>query len=79
LRAGNQLPNVTRRKAEEARAAIAEAERAGHDLSLVDSKLRLSFEDRLLWRDSALEFAQALRATGEAMPPQAARTAAPAR
>ena len=64
---------------EEARAAIAEAERAGHDLSLVDSNLRLSVEDRLLRHDAALEFALELRAAGEAMDAQTARAAAPAR
>lgn len=64
---------------EQAHAAIAEAERAGFDLSLVDSNLELSVEERLLRHDAALEFKLALRAAGEAMYAQAARTAAPAR
>lgn len=64
---------------EQAQAALSEAERAGLDLSLVDSNLSLSIEDRLLRHDSALEFKLALRAAGEAMYAQAARTPAPAR
>ena len=52
---------------EQAHAAIAEAERAGFDLSLVDSNLALSIEERLLWHDAALEFKLALCAAGEAM------------
>ena len=64
---------------EQAHAAIAEAERVGFDLSLVDSNLALSNEQRLLRHDAALEFKQALRAAGEAMYAQAARTSAPAR
>jgi hypothetical protein len=65
--------------AEEAHAAIAEAERAGFDLSLVDCNLEVSIEERLLKHDAALEFKLALRAAGEAMYAQAARSAAPAR
>lgn len=64
---------------EQAQAAIAEAERAGLDLSLVESNLRLSIEARLLRHDAALELKLALRAAGEAMYAQAARTPAPAR
>jgi|LauGreDrversion4_2_1035121.scaffolds.fasta_scaffold1007045_2 hypothetical protein len=64
---------------EQAQAAILEAERAGLDLSLVDSNLRLSLEDRLRRHDAALEFKLALRAAGEAMDAQAARASAPAR
>ena len=64
---------------EQAQAAIAEAERAGLDLSLVDSNLGLSFEERLRRHDAALEFKLALRAAGQAMYAQAARTPAPAR
>ena len=61
---------------EEAHAAIAEAERVGFDLSLVDSNLALSVEERLLRHDAALEFKLALRAAGEAMYAQAAHSAA---
>jgi hypothetical protein len=64
---------------EQAQAAIREAERAGLDLSLVDSNLRLSLEDRLRRHDAALAFKLALRAAGEAMYAQAARASAPAR
>jgi len=52
--------------------AIEEAERAGFDLSLVDSNLELSFEDRLLRHDSALELVLEMRAAGAAMYAQAA-------
>jgi hypothetical protein len=44
--------------------AIAEAEHAGFDLSLVDSNLRLSYEERVLRHAAALEFALELRAAG---------------
>ena len=64
---------------EQAHAAIAEAERAGFDLSLVDSNLALSVEERLLRHDAALEFKLALRAAGEAMYAQAAHAAAASR
>jgi len=47
-------------------AAIAEAERAGHDLSLVDCNLRLSVEDRLMQHDAALEVVQEFRRAGTA-------------
>lgn len=59
---------------EQAQAAIAEAERAGLDLSLVASNLSLSIEDCLLRHDAALELKLALRAAGEGMHVQAART-----
>lgn len=65
--------------ADEARAAIAEAERAGHDLSLVDSNLRLPVEERLLRHDAALEFALELRAAGEKSRARTASAAAAAR
>jgi hypothetical protein len=42
--------------------AIAEAERAGFDLSLIDSNLRLSYEERLLRHDAALAMVLELRA-----------------
>jgi hypothetical protein len=45
----------------------------------VESNLRLSIEARLLRHDAALELKLALRAAGEAMYAQAARTPAPAR
>lgn len=64
---------------EQAHAAIEEAEKAGFDLSLIDSNLALSIEERLLRHDAALEFKLALRAAGEAMYAQAARAAATAR
>jgi hypothetical protein len=50
---------------EQANAAIAEAERAGFDLSLVDCNLAVTPEERCLQHASALEFALALRAAGE--------------
>ncbi len=56
--------------------AIAEAERAGFDPSLVDSNLRLTVEERLLRHDSALEFVLELRAAGAAIYAQAAPAAA---
>ena len=59
--------------------AIAEAEKAGFDLSLVDSNLRLSVEDRLLRHDAALELVLEMRAAGAAMYAQAAPAAKPAR
>ena len=59
--------------------AIEEAERAGIDLSLVDSNLRLSFEERLLRHDAALEFVLELRAAGAAMHAQAAPSSPAAR
>ena len=43
---------------------IEEAERAGFDLSLVDSNLRLSFEQRALRHAAALAFALELREAG---------------
>jgi hypothetical protein len=59
--------------------AIEEAEKAGFDLSLVDSNLALSLEERLLRHDSALELATALRAAGAAMYATPAPAAATAR
>ena len=59
--------------------AIAEAEKAGFDLSLIDSNLRLSVEERLLRHDAALEFALELRAAGAAMYAQTAPAAESAR
>ncbi|MBI5771536.1 MAG: hypothetical protein HZA93_27430 [Verrucomicrobia bacterium] len=50
---------------EQARAAIAEAERVGFDLSLVDCNLAVTPEERCLRHAAALEFALALRAAGE--------------
>jgi hypothetical protein len=50
---------------EQAHAAIAEAERAGFDLSLVDCSLAVSVEERCLQHAAALEFALALREAGE--------------
>ena len=47
--------------------AIAEAERAGFDLSLVDSNLALTPEERLLRHDSALELVLEMRAAGAAL------------
>lgn len=44
--------------------AIAEAKKAGFDLSLVDSNLRLSYEERVLRHEAARELAGALRAAG---------------
>jgi hypothetical protein len=61
---------------DEAYAAIEEAEKAGFDLTLVDSNLALSIEERLLRHDAALEFKLTLRAAGEAMYAQAAQAAA---
>jgi hypothetical protein len=49
--------------------ALADAERAGIDLSLIDSNLALSYEERLLRHDAALELVQAIRAaTGKLHP-----------
>lgn len=59
--------------------AIAEAERAGFDLSLVDSNLELSLEERMLRHDSALELVQEMRRAGAAMYAQAASIATTAR
>jgi hypothetical protein len=46
--------------------AIAEAMRAGFDLSIVDSNLALSPDERALRHDSALELVHALREAGSA-------------
>ncbi|MFM9090853.1 MAG: hypothetical protein ACKOUK_03815 [Verrucomicrobiota bacterium] len=64
---------------EQAKAAIAEAERAGLDLTLVDSNLALSLEDRLRRHDAALAFQRALRAATATSDASTARTAASAR
>lgn len=57
--------------------AIAEAEKAGFDLSLLDSNLALSPEQRVLRHDAALALMLELRAAGTALyaeltPPAAA-------
>ena len=52
--------------------AIAEAERVGFDLSLVDCNLELTHEQRLLQHDSALELVLEMRAAGAAFYAQAA-------
>lgn len=59
--------------------AIAEAEKAGFDLSLIDSNLRLTVEERLLRHDAALELVLELRAAGAAMYAQTAPAAESAR
>jgi hypothetical protein len=59
--------------------AIVEAERAGFDLSLVDSNLELTPEERLLRHDAALEFALMCRAAGAAKYAPAAPDPATAR
>ena len=59
--------------------AILEAERAGFDLSLVDSNLRHSYEERVLQHAAALEFALELAAAGAAYYAQSAPVAEPAR
>jgi len=50
---------------------IEEAERAGFDLSLLESNLTLSPEERLLRHDGALELVQMMRAAGRALYAQA--------
>lgn len=45
--------------------ALAAAERAGIDLSLIDVNLSLSYEERLLSHDAALELVRAMRAAGQ--------------
>lgn len=67
LRSLRAQANVVAMTEDQARAAIAEAEKAGFDLSLVDSNLALSIEQRLLRHDAALEFKLALRVAGEVM------------
>lgn len=47
--------------------ALAAAERAGIDLSLIEVNLSLSYEERLLRHDAALELAQALRTAGHTL------------
>lgn len=44
--------------------ALEDARRAGIDLDLLDSNLALSYEERVLRHDSALELVFALRAAG---------------
>ncbi len=51
--------------------AIEEAERAGFDLSLLESNLNLSPEERLLRHDGALELVQMMREAGRALYAQA--------
>lgn len=46
--------------------ALEEARRAGIDLSLLDSNLALSYEQRALRHESALELVLALREAGAA-------------
>ena len=59
--------------------AIEEAERAGFDLSLVDSNLRLADDDRAARHEGALAFAWELRKAGRDYDAQATRVAEPAR
>lgn len=59
--------------------AIAEAEEAGFDLSLVDLNLELSPEERVLQHAAVLEFMLDLRAAGEAMYAQSSPSAQSAR
>lgn len=54
--------------------AIAEAERAGFDLSLVESNLELTPTERVLRHDGALETVLMFRAAGAAWYEQAAST-----
>jgi hypothetical protein len=58
---------------------IAAAEKAGFDLSLVESNLALTPEERMLRHDSALELVLEMRAAGAAMYAQAASSPATAR
>ena len=44
--------------------ALEEARKAGIDLDLLDANLALSYEERVLQHDSALELALALRRAG---------------
>jgi hypothetical protein len=50
---------------------IEAAERAGFDLSLLESNLNLSPEERLLRHDGALELVQEMRAAGRVLYAQA--------
>lgn len=59
--------------------AIEEAERAGFDLSLVDSNLRLSYDDRAARHEGALAFALELRKAGRDYYAQSTLVAEPAR
>lgn len=58
---------------------IAEAERAGFDLSLLELNLNLSPEERLLRHDGALESAQMMREAGRALYAQASPDSPPPR
>lgn len=59
--------------------AIEEAERAGFDLTLVDANLALSYEDRVLQHDSALELVLEMSAAGAVLYAKSASSAATAR
>ena len=63
----------------DAEKALAEAERVGLDLSLVDSNLRLSIDERLWRHDSALELVLEMRRAGKALHAQTPPVAATAR
>lgn len=56
--------------------AIEEARRAGIDLDLLDSKLALTYEQRVLRHESALELVFALREAGTAYEKSASHTPA---
>jgi hypothetical protein len=71
-----QFPAMTE---EQAHAAIAEAERAGFDLSLVDCSLAVTPEERCLQHAAALEFALECLAAGEKLYARPAPAAAAAR
>lgn len=79
MRAADGRSKVAAMTAEEAHAAIAEAEKAGFDLSLVDCSLAVSPELRCLHHAAALEFALELRAAGERLYAQPAPVATAAR
>jgi len=53
-------------KMENPHQAIEDARRAGIDLDLLDSNLALTYEERVLRHESALELALALRKAGAA-------------
>ena len=59
---------------DDAQKIIAEATRAGHDLSLIDVNLALSYEERALRHDSALELMLAFREAGRALYARAAKS-----
>lgn len=56
--------------------ALEEARRAGIDLSLLDCNLALSYEERALRHESALELVLALREAGAAYEKSASSAAA---